>query len=256
MDTTGPGGDEDASSTTSSSSSDSNSHGYNLRSRSNSSQERQGVRINWAISNGLATLYSILTQAGEISFGNSDSDDDDFLPTASRLQRRSASKKIPSPDPEQVAALQESDFAQDTNLSLGRDLRQSHRFDVQHNALNVIQNRELGDVHGHRFGHFTLGAKRQIQSTLLPNQSKTAASLNQKVFCGTYSKCGDLFMSACQDQNIRLYDTASGKFKFQRAIRARNVGWSVLDVALSPDNCHLIYSSWCDASKSFALIFT
>ena len=56
-------------------------------------------------------------------------------------------------------------------------------------------------------------------------------------------------MSACQDQMIRLYDTTGGKFKFKRAIKARNVGWSVLDVALSPDNCHLIYSSWCDSSK-------
>jgi len=29
-------------------------------------------------------------------------------------------------------------------------------------------------------------------------------------------------------------------------IRARDVGWSILDTAFSPDNRHLIYSSWCD----------
>ncbi len=62
-------------------------------------------------------------------------------------------------------------------------------------------------------------------------------------------------MSAAQDQNIRLYDTSSGEFKYKRSIRARNVGWSVLDVALSPDNCHLIYSSWCDSSKLFKIQF-
>ena len=56
-------------------------------------------------------------------------------------------------------------------------------------------------------------------------------------------------MSACQDQKIRLYDTTGHVFKFKRSIRARNVGWSVLDVALSPDGYNIIYSSWCDSSK-------
>ena len=53
-------------------------------------------------------------------------------------------------------------------------------------------------------------------------------------------------MSACQDQNIRIFDTTEGKFRHRRTIRARDVGWSVLDTSLSPDNRHLIYSSWCD----------
>ena len=39
----------------------------------------------------------------------------------------------------------------------------------------------------------------------------------------------------------------------ERQIQARNVGWSVLDVALSPDNCHLIYSSWCDSIHQVSL---
>ena len=56
-------------------------------------------------------------------------------------------------------------------------------------------------------------------------------------------------MSACQDQKIRLYDTTGNAFKYKRSIRARNVGWSVLDVALSPDGYNIINSSWCDSSK-------
>merc|ERR1719346_260598 len=39
----------------------------------------------------------------------------------------------------------------------------------------------------------------------------------------------------------------------KKTIQARNVGWSVLDVALSPDNCHLIYSSWCDSIHQVSL---
>ena len=80
------------------------------------------------------------------------------------------------------------------------------------------------------------------------------SAFDQKVFCGTYSRKGDLFMSACQDQKIRLYDTTGHVFKFKRSIRARNVGWSVLDVALSPDGYNIIYSSWCDSSKCITFL--
>ncbi len=48
---------------------------------------------------------------------------------------------------------------------------------------------------------------------------------------------------------IRIYETSTGFSLFKR-VHARNVGWSVLDVALSPDSRHLIYTSWCDYSKS------
>ena len=49
---------------------------------------------------------------------------------------------------------------------------------------------------------------------------------------------------------IRLYDTSNGQFRPMKGVHARNVGWSVLDVALSPDSRHLIYTSWCDYSES------
>merc|ERR1712241_565274 len=211
-----------------------------------------------AISSGLASLYSMLTRAdNSITFGlgsDSDSDDQDYQPSSFSRRRRSLPKKPPKPDPEQVETLQKSDFFQETqDKILGEDLKRSHRFDVQHNMLNVIQNREIGDVNGHRFGHYTSGAKNQILSQLLPNCGKTVAEFNSKVFCGTYSKCGDLFMSAGQDQKIRIHDTRRGQFKLKKTIQARNVGWSVLDVALSPDNCHLIYSSWCDCIHQVSL---
>ena len=48
-------------------------------------------------------------------------------------------------------------------------------------------------------------------------------------FCGFYSKNGDLFLSACQDTNIRIYDTKYNRFKQIKTVRARDVGWSVLD---------------------------
>ena len=106
-----------------------------------------------------------------------------------------------------------------------------------------------GDVLFHRFGNFSQGTKRQILSEFLPKRPQTVAKLKAKVFCGTYSRKGDFFMSACQDSKIRLYHTTDNSFRFKRSITARDVGWSVLDVALSPDGYNIIYSSWTNNSK-------
>jgi WD repeat-containing protein 23 len=93
------------------------------------------------------------------------------------------------------------------------------------------------------------------------------AHYSHKAFCGTYSQDGNIFLSASQganseccflllflyfafpDRNIRVYDTSYGNFKLRKEIVARDVGWSVLDVAFSPDGHYLIYSSWSDSSK-------
>ncbi|TRY83724.1 hypothetical protein DNTS_021907, partial [Danionella cerebrum] len=68
----------------------------------------------------------------------------------------------------------------------------------------------------------------------------------QKVFCGVYSDEGNMFLSACQDQNIRLYDTSRGHFILKKTVKARDVGWSVLDVCFTPDARCVLYSSWSD----------
>lgn len=52
------------------------------------------------------------------------------------------------------------------------------------------------------------------------------------------------------DQNIRLYDTSRGRFHLRRTVKARDVGWSVLDVCFTPDARNVLYSSWSDYSKA------
>jgi hypothetical protein len=51
------------------------------------------------------------------------------------------------------------------------------------------------------------------------------------------------------DRSIRIYDTSKGRFKEFKRILARDVGWSVLDTAFSPDGRHVAYSSWSEASE-------
>ncbi|XP_016061344.1 PREDICTED: DDB1- and CUL4-associated factor 11 isoform X3 [Miniopterus natalensis] len=83
-------------------------------------------------------------------------------------------------------------------------------------------------------------------TSFLPNDLGFTDTYSQKAFCGIYSKDGQIFMSACQDQTIRLYDCRYGRFHKFKSIKARDVGWSVLDVAFTPDGNHFLYSSWSD----------
>ncbi|XP_058036298.1 DDB1- and CUL4-associated factor 11 isoform X1 [Ahaetulla prasina] len=107
----------------------------------------------------------------------------------------------------------------------------------------LLGQRERGLCHN---SSFSAGECSQIVSHFLPNHLTVKDTYLQKAFCGIYSRDGQLFMSACQDQRIRLYDCAYGAFRNFRSVKARDVGWSVLDVAFTPDRTHFLYSSWSD----------
>ncbi|XP_061444574.1 DDB1- and CUL4-associated factor 11 isoform X2 [Rhineura floridana] len=107
----------------------------------------------------------------------------------------------------------------------------------------LLCQRECGLCHN---SSFSPGECCRVVSHFLPNHLSFTDSYSQKAFCGIYSRDGQLFMSACQDQTIRLYDCTYGAFRKFRSIKARDVGWSVLDVAFTPDGAHFLYSSWSD----------
>jgi len=78
-----------------------------------------------------------------------------------------------------------------------------------------------------------------------------------KIHISKHIRCnGTLQMCSCfvstADQNIRLYDTTQRRFNLLRTVKARDVGWSVLDVCFTPDTRHILYSSWSDYSKTRA----
>ncbi|KAL1432564.1 hypothetical protein MTO96_013312 [Rhipicephalus appendiculatus] len=79
---------------------------------------------------------------------------------------------------------------------------------------------------------------------LLPNFQADTVYYPSKTFCGTFARNGDIFMTACQDCVIRIYDTSRGDFKQLKSVSARDVGWSILDMAVSPDGLYFVYSSW------------
>jgi WD40 repeat protein len=87
-------------------------------------------------------------------------------------------------------------------------------------------------------------AKSHIGSRYLPRRGRVLAEYADNVFCGQFSESGELFMSASQDNRIRIYD--AGTWQLKKTIVAQDVGWSVLSVDYSPDQQWVIYSSWSD----------
>ncbi|XP_018357559.1 PREDICTED: DDB1- and CUL4-associated factor 11, partial [Trachymyrmex cornetzi] len=93
---------------------------------------------------------------------------------------------------------------------------------------------------------FSVKEKRRIANNLLPNKPQVLNDFGSKVFCGLYSKDGEFFVTATQDKWMYIYRTNNGNFTLYNRMLAHDVGWSVLDVAFSPDGQHFAYSSWAD----------
>ncbi|XP_059138645.1 DDB1- and CUL4-associated factor 11-like isoform X2 [Physella acuta] len=184
------------------------------------------------------------TSSGQIRFitqdtGGSDSEGEsenevvDPSPLASVVDANPSNKKI-----------MESDIYALVMQSSGRWTDKKWLSKFSPTVPNFIAQRQLGLK---RQCQFTHGDRCVLNSRFLPCCDLEIASYHRKkAFCGIYSENGDVFLSACQDQFIRVYDTRKENFKLIKTIKARDVGWSVLDTAFSPDGLYAAYSSWSD----------
>ncbi|XP_014477688.1 PREDICTED: DDB1- and CUL4-associated factor 11 [Dinoponera quadriceps] len=117
--------------------------------------------------------------------------------------------------------------------------------------VSMIQKRTIGSA-------FNTIEKCCINNNLLPNRFDLISNHKSKIFCGTYSNDGKFFLTASQDKVLHLYHTHNGEFNILKTIPARDVGWSVLDTAFSPDGENIVYSSWseclyqCSVSKEIS----
>ncbi|KAG1678944.1 DDB1- and CUL4-associated factor 11 [Nymphon striatum] len=110
-------------------------------------------------------------------------------------------------------------------------------FDSTGKMFNWVKHQQVAVL----IQHFS---KVLICSLFIPNRSVGKYVLGHKVFCGTYSNDGNLFMSAAQDAYIRIYDVSKGRHKEMKCVAARDVGWSILDSVFSPNGQFFAYSSW------------
>lgn len=172
-------------------------------------------------------------------FSSSDSDDEEYFDDDFAFHDGNVPSPPTDPSPS-TSSIDESIFKQDTLLSSGQSV-----VNHSHNQ-NICRRLHMRESFLSRRPNFSQGDKAAAGANFIPNKMEAIARYQHKLFCGRHSSDGTVFLSACQDQHIRLYDTTHGKFKEFRDITARDVGWSIIDTDYSPDQQYLIYSSWSD----------
>ncbi|CAF3362056.1 unnamed protein product [Rotaria sp. Silwood1] len=142
---------------------------------------------------------------------------------------------------DQIEALNDlySTYAHPIKSSCQTNSKKLHQ---KKNLISVLKQREIGQINFHRYPN----ARYKLMDRLLPNYGEVVASMRRPTFCGQFSEDGQRFFSACQDYCIRLYDTTTRTFSQQAEIGAEEVGWSILDTALSPDRNSIAYATWSD----------
>ena len=137
----------------------------------------------------------------------------------------------------------ESDFRQAVLRNQG--ITNFCKSSKHNNIAYRLSQREVNCCSTFRNQPFSQAVCTQISTHYIPNKAIEELRFDEKNFCGVYSADGKMFLSACQDNHIRIYDSSTfGQTKPFKDITAKNVGWSVLDVAFSPDARSFAYSSW------------
>eukprot|EP00794_Sanderia_malayensis_P019186 gene19186-21108_t len=169
---------------------------------------------------------------------NNDSSDDDDEISLGYIYRPTSPQAEPCPD---TSRIEGSTIQEELSPVSGAET-------TEKNITKLIMKRGNSSMNNFKCPRINFGRAERVQlnDRFLPNAMTTMKRFRQKVFCGQYSTDGNVFLSACQDQHIRLFDTTNGGFKLFRDIHAKDVGWSIVDTAYSPDQRFLIYSSWSD----------
>lgn len=185
----------------------------------------------------LPSILAYLIRSGQVRIltssdrGDSFSDDED----EGYFEKTRPPMVDPNPDTTQI---KKNDIYQEILLKSGRSRVQEK---CHPTVTHMMYKREVGM---NKRLNFSPAHQRVMCTPYLPNHYSRMAYYRQKAFCGTYSVDGNIFLSAAQDQHIRIYNTEDNKFDLIKTIRAKDVGWSVLDTAFSPDGNYMIYSSW------------
>lgn len=162
-----------------------------------------------------------------------------------QLRKRASMQKQSRPVHHRIKG---TDFHYDVGAATG-DL--SIRFARMHNTALIRSKFRCG-----RLGLNPLQPPHRafLSRECLPvKHTATKRRFGDYAFCGTYSEDGTMFMSACQDDMLRLYNTQTPSWSLRRSVHARDVGWAVVDTCYSPNQEYLIYSSWSSAIRLITL---
>lgn len=210
-------------------------------SRGANSSTRTGVEED---QHDLQAILAYLIRSGQVRIVTQHEEGDDEGEYSDDYEFCSSASKPPRPDDDpDTSRIDVNDIKNQILGDSGRLQKNGIMKKKPTTLVGLLQNREIG-----RRGNqqFTCSDRRAISCQYLPNSRTVIDNYYHKAFCGTYSKEGNIFLTAAQDPNLRIYNTENGKFDKFKTIRARDVGWSVLDTAFSPDGLYMAYSSWSD----------
>ncbi|KAK9880734.1 hypothetical protein WA026_013058 [Henosepilachna vigintioctopunctata] len=141
-----------------------------------------------------------------------------------------------------VDVLKKSDFYKCTRNAAGLNEPKDRRNDRIESLVYLLRNREVGK--SSPYMNMTFGNKCKIANRFLPNRGVEIDYYNGKVFCGIYNKDGSRYLTGSQDRRLRLYKSDDCSYQLLSTFAATDVGWSIIDVAFSPDQKSFAYSTW------------
>eukprot|EP01112_Ceratiomyxa_fruticulosa_P004992 TRINITY_DN1555_c0_g1_i2.p1 TRINITY_DN1555_c0_g1~~TRINITY_DN1555_c0_g1_i2.p1 ORF type:complete len:518 (-),score=96.42 TRINITY_DN1555_c0_g1_i2:158-1711(-) len=178
---------------------------------------------------------------------DNDEENEEESEGVSNAERSSSSSGDPNISPKLYGTALATNIKNATNPS-----QEFYTFNQNNNNNNNNHKSNAGSLTSRLFAReisaykhlpFTPSTKNHITSThFLPLKAKEFCQYGEHVFCGQFSHDGSVYMTACQDGHLRLYNTATWRrFKL---ILARYIGWSIIDTDYSPDQRFVAYSSW------------
>ena len=123
------------------------------------------------------------------------------------------------------------------------------------NILNIMNQRETMLFNGNNNNNTIMNINNNFLSNKINGIEKYNGSY--RVFCCDFSDDGNVLCCASQDHVIHLIDSSDGinnnKWPIYKQVESQFSGWSIIDVALSPDHDFVAYSGW---SSSIYLVNT
>ncbi|XP_067945262.1 DDB1- and CUL4-associated factor 11-like [Watersipora subatra] len=192
---------------------------------------------------GTQNVIGIRTRT-DCDIESSDDSDDDSTYNTWGIRSRWHSRLPKAPEKPDTSVIDKSDFKQQTLYEAGELNPLKKHLPNFSSVPGMLCMREIGCLSNQT--NTSLGQRAATALSFLPTTYRPARLLkaNEKFFCGVYNKQGDLFMSACQDCRIRIFDTSNNSWAKVKRIDCKDVGWSVLDVDFSHGGNHLVYASW------------
>lgn len=113
--------------------------------------------------------------------------------------------------------------------------------------MRMLTERERGI--GAKHASFTTAQRCSINNEYTPNSCESLLKLDAKVYCGALSAGGKYFVTATQDNVLRVFDASRGSYERINRMVAKDVQWSILDIAFTSKGDQFAYATWSSCCK-------